>query len=98
MMLLHADGTHETVTIRACGTTRGGLPVVLVDGAAFVVAEVVKPPIHIVADPDQPADNLWDVAIQESDNLGRIRTAPEDADTSDRGLTHSPDSTRKGLA
>lgn len=129
MILLHADGTHETVTIRATATTRAGCPVVLVDGAPYVVASLksgwcldgrcgdcrypscgcdchsastnlrlVKPPVHRSSKPIQPVDSLWDVAIQKPDHLGRIRTAPEDADTSDRGLTHSPDATGKGLA
>lgn len=46
MMLLHADGSHQTVTVRATATTMGGLPVVLVGGAAFVVEEAVNTVIH----------------------------------------------------
>lgn len=43
----------------------------------------------------KPVDNLCGVAIQTLPNLERIEAAPEDADTSDRGLTHSPELTRK---
>lgn len=40
MILLHADMTHKTVTIRGTATQQAGRDVVLVDGVPFVVASL----------------------------------------------------------
>jgi hypothetical protein len=64
----------------------------------FELVALVKPPVHSVSEAVQPVDNACEVAIRLSSNLETIRAAPEDADTSDQGLTHSPDATGKGLA
>lgn len=49
MILLHADMTHETITLQATATTRAGRDVVLVNGAAYVVHEPHETALRLVA-------------------------------------------------